>query len=101
MSILAMVIVAAAGVNAVTAGTGGEPVHRVTVCMEKAGIAEIRFATERASEIFAGIGVEIDWHIGPCPSFGEVIRISFSFVTPEALRGDAMAYAHPTKEPAL
>jgi hypothetical protein len=96
MSILAMVIMAAAGVNSVAAGTGGEPVQRVIVCMDKAGNVELRFATERASEIFRRIGVEIDWRIGDsCPSFGEVIRISFSFVTPDTLRLGALAYAHP------
>ena len=91
-----MMIIAATGVNAVAAGTGGEPVRRVVVCIDKAGTVELRFAIENASEIFRRIGVEIDWHTGDsCPPFGEVIRISFSFVTPDTLRGGALAYAHP------
>ena len=93
---LSMMIMAAAGVHAVTAGASGEPVQHVTACLDKSGNAEIRFATEGASAIFAEIGVEIDWYVGSsCPSSADVILVSFSFVTPDTLREDALAYAHP------
>ena len=87
---------ASVGAKATTAGQGGgERVHRVPVCLESAA-AQIQFAAASTSKIFAGIDVAIDWYFGDsCPSAPGVMRIAFSFTTPERLHEGALAYATP------
>jgi hypothetical protein len=47
-----------------------------------------------ATQMFAGIGVGIEWHNAPSCPMG-AIRISFSSTTPKSLMPGALAYALP------
>ena len=76
------------------AAPAAEP--KVTVCIEndEAGFAKPR-AQLIASEMFARIGVKMDWRLGlrGCPPLA--ILISLSNSTPAGLRPGALAYALP------
>jgi hypothetical protein len=71
----------------------------VTVCMERidthASFEVAARARELASEMFAGIGVAIEWRLGlrGCPA--QAILISLSYDTPASLKLGALAYALP------
>jgi len=69
--------------------------RQITVCMS--GTPELAVengARNVASDIFAGIGVKIQWHSpSNCPAEGMVI--TFSHETPRSLRPGALGYAHP------
>ena len=68
----------------------------VSVCMERgSGFGPGLQARATASQIFAGIGVRIDWHVGleSCPLHS--IKISLGQNTPKSERPGALAYALP------
>jgi hypothetical protein len=69
--------------------------RRVTVCMgDTPNLGFESRAKGVASDIFAGMGVKIQWHrLSNCPAAS--IIITFSDVTPESLMPGAMAYALP------
>jgi hypothetical protein len=72
------------------------PGRTVTVCIEHAGDKAIASSMHRASEIFAGIGVEIEWHSqSSCPEPLPAIKISFDFFTRAEIHPGALAYACP------
>ena len=88
-----------AGVAAHGAGHGESAAvagdRAVTVCMAADGMLNgAALARMRASEIFRGIGVRIDWRRTlACPGSG--IVISLSYRTPAHLMPGALAYAKP------
>jgi hypothetical protein len=73
--------------------------RKVIVCMEfidtQASFGVAARARELASEMFAGIGVAIEWRLGlrGCPA--QAILISLSYDTPAYLKPGALAYALP------
>jgi hypothetical protein len=71
------------------------PERTATVCVEGHAGFTLSRAESIASEMFASIGVGIDWRpsLHDCPVEG--IKISFSDVTPQALLPGALAYALP------
>lgn len=77
--------------------TGIAPERNVIVCIERPNqVLTISAAQALASRMFAGIGVELEWHSSHrCPLSGDVVKISFSFKTPTADHADALAYAYP------
>ncbi len=73
-----------------------QPLLRVTVCTES--VADFETAAQshaRASQIFAAIGVRIDWRQGLEGCSGQSILITLSDKTPPNLHAGAMAYAMP------
>jgi len=96
-AITSVVLMAGVLAHAQSIGANAEPT--VTVCMERidthASFAVPARARELASQMFAGIGLVIEWRNGlpGCPAQG--IRISLSYDTPESLNPGALAYALP------
>jgi hypothetical protein len=67
----------------------------VQICSDSTAENELNFrARSIASQMFAGIGVAIDWrNAGACPA--GALRISYSTSTPPNLMPHALAYALP------
>jgi hypothetical protein len=95
MKITAMTALAVTVIVAAQAGEPGQAAERkVTVCMEIAAadpILSVR-AEDKASKMFSGIGVTLDWRQN-CPADG--IRISLSDHRLEERMPNAYAYAMP------
>src|SRR5437870_5550957 len=97
MRIKAIILMAAltgvAGQAAADAGAAAE--RNVTVCVDEPALGVGAQARSLASEMFAAIGVAIDWRRGlrGCPSQG--IMINFTDHTQESLKPGALAYALP------
>ena len=74
---------------------GASPVRQVTVCVQNAAYGAATQARGLASDMFAAIGVNIDWRQGfsRCPQ--QSIMISFTDDTPTSLKPGALAYALP------
>jgi hypothetical protein len=92
---VATTVLAAAGASA--AASLGERERVVVVCVHSGNEAGAAFSAKAlASEVFAQIGVRIEWPPSiPCPSAASVIQISFSEPTREALMPGVLAYARP------
>jgi hypothetical protein len=84
-----------AGMPALAAETEQVRERTVTVCIEAAllGYNVMPRAQAIASEMFAGIGVTIDWRNARAGCPAQVIRISLTDQTPENFRPGAVAYA--------
>jgi hypothetical protein len=79
-----------------TAGFGAAQARTVTVCMEDVHQIRVAFAAQTASNIFAAIGVEVEWRSDRfCPSSPDAIRVSISGQPDETQRPNALAYALP------
>jgi hypothetical protein len=75
------------------AGASGQA-RNVTVCMDKIQDVRVKYATQTASKIFAGIGVAVDWRAGgQCPS--DAIQVRISHATPENADHFVLAEARP------
>ena len=91
--------VARMAVIATLTGQAGETApadqHTVTVCREGNADYGVKSAQAMAAEMFAAIGVTIDWREGlaGCPAQG--ILISLIPETPPGLKPGAFAYATP------
>jgi hypothetical protein len=74
---------------------GGAHNRKVTVCIEHSGsVTDLYGAKIIATEIFAGIGVQIDWRSGKaCLESRNAVRMSFSSSTPKTQSPGALAYA--------
>lgn len=95
MSAIAMGAAVAAGA---WTGDAAQPEPRaVTVCMSRRGYAPVIRAQAIASQIFAGIGVRVDWQADPrsCSLSGDSIAITLSDDTPAGRYPGALAYAVP------
>ncbi len=91
MRITAIMTLAAAA-----AAFGAAQARTVKVCMEDVHQIQVAFAAQTASNIFAAIGVEVEWRSDRlCPSSLDVIRVSISFQPDETQRPNALAYALP------
>jgi hypothetical protein len=90
-------LTALTGVAGQAAEKAGVPAERhVTVCMQSGPGAGVAIhARPLASNMFAAIGVTIEWHHGfqGCPS--QAIMISLTDNTPTSLKPGALAYALP------
>jgi len=92
-ALTAMLIAAAASAWG-AAGLAPSARRKVTVCMEIGAGEDFGHAKIMAAEMFARIGVTLEWHRpSRCSSGG--LRISLSNRTPEAVRPGALAYATP------
>jgi hypothetical protein len=81
---------------AILAGQTLTPARNVVVCFTPTHDAQVAYATEMASRIFAGIGVQVEWREArPCPSAPDTIQVSFSLDTRDSLHPGALAYALP------
>jgi hypothetical protein len=68
--------------------------HHQSICMQKGDGTEVeQLAQERATRIFAEIGVAIEWDCSG--GSREAIMIGFSDCTPEEELPEALAYAQP------
>jgi hypothetical protein len=98
MKIAGLVTMVAVAAASAYAGERVPERERVAVVCVYPG-NELRVANDAqmlASDIFAQIGVRIEWHSSaPCPSAAPVIQITFSEETPATLLRDAWAYAMP------
>jgi len=76
-------------------GADQNETRKLAVCMDGAPGPEPTVARMTVSQMFAGIGVAIDWHtqMADCPA--DALKISLSNKTPETLRPGALAYALP------
>jgi hypothetical protein len=74
---------------------GANAAETVQICSEiSPGAINYFRARNIATQMFAGIGVGIEWHnASSCPA--GAIRVSFSTTTPAALLPGALAYALP------
>jgi hypothetical protein len=81
----------------VSQARGAEPeaARRLTICMDGAAGSDLTVARLIVSQMFAGIGVAIDWHtqMAGCPA--GALKISLSHMTEKTLRPSALAYALP------
>lgn len=78
-----------------TAGAGASAAETVQICSDNTADNRLNFrARNIATQMFAGIGVGIEWHNAPsCPA--GALRISYSSSTPAKLMPGALAYALP------
>jgi hypothetical protein len=96
-ALAALVLVAGTSANA--AGWKGqilkEAAETVQICADQSAENGLNFrARNIATQIFAGIGVAIEWrHADSCPA--GALRISYSTSTPTNLMPHALAYALP------
>ena len=92
-----MRITAVAALAAIAAAAASAQ-RTVTICRQGKTDFAMKPAQQMASEMFAAIGVTLNWHEGTagCPS--EAIRISLIVRTPSALRPGAFAYAEPYED---
>jgi hypothetical protein len=101
MTVTAMMMtaatIAAAGAQPRVAPQNAAPgnARKLTVCMNEAAGAAPAMARKTVSQMFAGIGVTIDWRTqrGDCPA--DALKIRLSNKTEETLRPGALAYALP------
>jgi hypothetical protein len=94
MRIAAIATLAVMAAGVAQADETAQPTERkVTVCMEGGSAFGVKLAQAIASEMFAGIGVTVDWRKGPadCPPQG--ILIDLTDRTPADLRPGAFAYS--------
>jgi hypothetical protein len=93
----ALVMVAAAGASAarLREPTLKNAMETVQVCADNSGDSITNYlARNIATQMFAGIGVAIEWrHADACPA--GALRISYSTSTPAKLMPGALAYALP------
>jgi hypothetical protein len=100
MRLAATVMMAAVAAGAWEAEAGGAEARSVTVCMSVEVPApvfpESYLAQSMASEIFATVGVRLEWHhAGSCPASPDVIKISIAGQAPKGQPKAALAYALP------
>jgi len=82
--------------TAVAEGFGAAQARTVTICMDDAHQIRVAFAAQTASNIFAAIGVGVEWRSDRvCPSSLDVIRVSISCQSDETQRPNVLAYALP------
>src|SRR5215469_2692923 len=68
--------------------------RKVTICVETTAIIPTVLAEHVASEIYAGIGINLDWsHERRCPEDALIITLTVN--TPAGLMPGAAAYAEP------
>ena len=93
---MAIAMAAAIGGNTWAAERSAASEHSVTVCIEQPPeAAGLPSAEHRASQMFASIGVKLDWRLGhSCPA-GDGIRIGLSMQTAAKDFPGALAYAAP------
>ena len=99
MRIAALATVAIIGtVAARTEKTRTSAECSVTVCRQGKADFGVKSAQKLASEMFAAIGVTVDWHEGltGCPP--QSIQLSLTDRTPPELRPGAFAYATPYED---
>jgi hypothetical protein len=72
----------------------GEQQRKVRVCMDAPPTSEVLRAQAQASEMFAAIGVKLDWRCRKSSS-QESIVISLAARAPENRKAGALAYARP------
>lgn len=91
-----------AGGNA-NAELGGASEIRVTVCTSPtAHVNQFGFATRSASQIFATVGVTVNWqNARSCQTEAGVIEITFQRGMPEGDHPGALAYAYPFGKPRI
>ena len=95
MKITAIAVVVMAG--ATLQARAAEPANqkRITVCMESVSGAVAGQARMLASQMFAQVGITIDWHTELSACQAQEIKISLSTATPKSLRPGALGYALP------
>ena len=81
-------------VLAATACVAGEEQRRVTVCMDTTPTSEVVRAQTQASQMFAAIGVKLDWRCRKSSS-QESIVITLAAHAPENRKPGELAYALP------
>ena len=91
---LTMVTLAVAGTMAAAGHTAVTEERRVTVCSAMAPGPEFGAAHMLASEMFARIGVKLEWR-GPAHCPAGALQVTVSTRTPEDLKPGALAYALP------
>jgi hypothetical protein len=94
--VMTMTIVAALAGGVLQArGAGQDGAHKLTVCMNEAPGLGPSVARLLVAQMFAGIGVGINWRtrLAECPA--GALKISLSNKTPETLRPGTLAYALP------
>ena len=92
----ALIIAATMTATALQArGEDQNETRKLAICMDGAAGQEPSMARLTVSQMFAGIGVAIDWHthMAGCPA--GALKISLSNKTPETLQPGALAYALP------
>ncbi len=72
----------------------GEAQRKVTVCMDTTPTSEVVRAQAEASQMFAAIGVKLDWRCRK-PALQDAIVISLATRTPENRKAGELAYALP------
>jgi hypothetical protein len=96
-ALAALVMVAGAGTSVAKLKDSvlKDATETVQVCSDNSGDTTTNFrARSIATQMFAGIGVGIEWrHADSCPA--GALRISFSTSTPAKLMPGALAYALP------
>ena len=91
----ALMIAATMTATALRARAAQNETRKLAICMDGVPGPEPTVARMTVSQMFAGIGVAIDWHaqMAGCPA--DTLKISLSNKTPETLRPGALAYTLP------
>ena len=72
----------------------GEAQRKVTVCMDTTPTSEVVRAQAQASQMFAAIGVKLDWRCPKSEAQGTIV-ISLARGVPENRKPGELAYAYP------